>query len=50
MSEPSHDSPSRDSREEELDSESRATVEWNFFDPEEEVEISARNRPNSHAA
>lgn len=40
------DSPSRELSEHALDSESRATVVWNMFDREAEVDVSARNRPH----
>jgi len=42
----SHDSPSRELSGHALDSESRATVVWNRFDPEANVDVSARNRPH----
>jgi REP element-mobilizing transposase RayT len=54
---PSLDSPSRGAEEQDSqsrtvhqgtvhDSESRATIVWNFFDQDVDVDISARNRPH----
>jgi len=52
MSHSSHDSPSLDpvakinQSKNGLDSESRATVDWHFFDPQGDIELSARDRPH----